>query len=424
MRLTACRAIAELLIKEHRAYHRKFINANHPNPRVYAVGDIVFAHQAVRSDARRERVNKLQYAFTGPWKVSVLPGASYELEHCENAGRKDKKHAADLSPYPPELIPFQPVDGADTRYGQLYKPITAHPFKEAGLKGFTPRQPYHLVTSHLVQIQPGNDFHWPSLSELNEEITPFPWSNDGEFQRYLADDSLATLPVMATCPSPSAPNHVIPSISAIHLLTASIICSIDCLFFVSHSIGLNEAREWQLVRVAIKDSISLYPSCTQDGQFLLKFYICHPSDWRYNVINQRYWLQYHEMMDIQSPHTALETHMIRPSDSSASYATRHKLVPFRKWLNILHLDTYIHGPFESASVRGRKSHDHIAQEDWDQLKQHSPIVGNPIPTFNVPSYLVHVYRSTHEAFLLKASCDNLMSASLGTMESPSDKLYL
>ena len=229
---------------------------------------------------------------------------------------------------------------------------------------------------------------------------------------------------MATCPSPSAPNHVIPSISAIHLLTASIICSIDCLFFVSHSIGLNEAREWQLVRVAIKDSISLYPSCTQDGQFLLKFYICHPSDWRYNVINQRYWLQYHEMMDIQSPHTALETHMIRPSDSSASYATRHKLVPFRKWLNILHLDTYIHGPFESASVRGRKSHDHIAQEDWDQLKQHSPIVGNPIPTFNVPSYLVHVYRSTHEAFLLKASCDNLMSASLGTMESPSDKLYL
>ena len=116
MRLTACRAIAELLIKEHRAYHREFINAHRPNPRVYAMGDIVFARRAVWSDARRERVNKLQYAFTGPWKViSVLPGASYELEHCENAGRKDKKHAADLSPYPPELIPFQPVDGADTR---------------------------------------------------------------------------------------------------------------------------------------------------------------------------------------------------------------------------------------------------------------------------------------------------------------------
>jgi hypothetical protein len=88
MSLTACCAIAELLVKEHRAYHHKFINANCPNPWVYAIGDIVFARRAVQSDAWRECVNKLQYAFTGPWKViSVLPGTSYELEHCENAGR-------------------------------------------------------------------------------------------------------------------------------------------------------------------------------------------------------------------------------------------------------------------------------------------------------------------------------------------------
>jgi hypothetical protein len=119
-----------------------------------------------------------------------------------------------------------------------------------------------------------------------------------EFQRYLVDDSLATLPVMATGPPPSAPNHVIPSIPAIHLLTASIICSIDRLFFVLHSIGSNDAREWRLVRAAFEDSISLYPSSTQDGQFLFEFYICHPSDWRYNAINQRYWLQYHDLLDI------------------------------------------------------------------------------------------------------------------------------
>ena len=25
-----------------------------------------------------------------------------------------KKHASDLTPYPPELVPFKPVDGADT----------------------------------------------------------------------------------------------------------------------------------------------------------------------------------------------------------------------------------------------------------------------------------------------------------------------
>jgi hypothetical protein len=351
MRLTACHAIAELLVKEHCAYHRKFINANHPNPRVYAVGNIVFARQAVRSDAQQEHVNKLQYAFTGPWKViSVLPGVSYELEHCKNASQKDKKHAADLSPYPSELIPFQPVDGAGMRYGQLYKPITAHPFKEAGLKGFTPRQSYQLAPSHLAQIQLGSDFHWPSLSELNEEKRPFSWSSDDEFRRYLADDSFARLLVMATGLPPSALHHVIPSIPAIHLLTASIICSIDHLFFVLHRVGSNDAHEWQLVRVAFEDLISLYPLCMQDGRFLFKFYICHPSDWHYNAINQRYWLQYHDLSDIQSPHPASETNLIRPSDSSASYATRHKLVPFCKWLNISHLDTFIHGPFEFASI--------------------------------------------------------------------------
>ncbi len=43
MRLTVCHATAELLVKEHRTYHREFIIVNRPNPWVYAVGNIVFA---------------------------------------------------------------------------------------------------------------------------------------------------------------------------------------------------------------------------------------------------------------------------------------------------------------------------------------------------------------------------------------------
>ncbi len=324
MRLTACHEVAELLVKEHRAYHRKFINANRPNPRVYLVSNIVFARQSVWSDTHKGCVDKLQYAFTVSWRVtSVLSGASHELEHCKNAGCKEKKHAADLSPYPPEFIPFQPVDGTDTRYGQLYKPITTHPFKEAGLKGFTPRQPFQVGTSNLAKIRTGSDFYWPSLSELNGKITPFPWSTDNEFRCYLANDSFTTLPVMATGPPPGAPDHTISKIPAIHLLTVAIICSIDHLFFVLHRIGLNKACKWHLVRVVFEDSISLYPVCTQDGQFLFKFYICHPY-WHYNLINQRYWLQYHKMSDIFSPHIASATNLIRPSDSSVLYAAHHK----------------------------------------------------------------------------------------------------
>jgi hypothetical protein len=137
-RLSACQEVSKLLVEEQRSYHRELVNACRPDPHVYSVGNVVFARRAVRSDAKRGIVDKLQYAFTGPWRVSaILTGASYELEHCDSK-RKEKKHTSDLSPYPVELIPFQPVDGADTRYGQLFKPISAHPFKEAGIKGFTP----------------------------------------------------------------------------------------------------------------------------------------------------------------------------------------------------------------------------------------------------------------------------------------------
>jgi hypothetical protein len=40
-RLLACQAVAELLVKEQRAYHREYVNARRPDPCIYFVGDIV-----------------------------------------------------------------------------------------------------------------------------------------------------------------------------------------------------------------------------------------------------------------------------------------------------------------------------------------------------------------------------------------------
>ena len=54
-RLSACREVAKLLVQEQRAYHRKLINACRPNPRVYSIGDIVFARCAVKSSSPRNR---------------------------------------------------------------------------------------------------------------------------------------------------------------------------------------------------------------------------------------------------------------------------------------------------------------------------------------------------------------------------------
>ncbi len=163
-RLTACREVAMLLVREQREWHRALINSRRCDPCVYSPGDIVFARRATRSDAARGRVGKLEYAFTGPWRVKEsLYGASYSLEHCLNAARTQKKHAADLAPYPPELILFEPVDGADTRYGQLYKPLGEHPFKEAGIKGFIPLTPFQ-VPANFLDVGDFKEFRWPSLA--------------------------------------------------------------------------------------------------------------------------------------------------------------------------------------------------------------------------------------------------------------------
>jgi hypothetical protein len=99
-------------------------------------GDIVFAHRATRSIASKGRVEKIEYKFTEPWKiVESLKGAIYAVDHCLTPTQKEKKHASDLTPYPLELIPFKPIDGANTQYGQLYKPIGANPFNSLPAMG-------------------------------------------------------------------------------------------------------------------------------------------------------------------------------------------------------------------------------------------------------------------------------------------------
>jgi hypothetical protein len=154
--------------------------------------------------------------------LAILPGASYKLEHCDKHLKNEKKRASDLSTCPTESIPFQTVNGADTRYGQIYKPILAHPFKEAGIAGFTPIQPFKVAKNILAQTDQCAAFHWPSLSKFNDDIAPSQWANNAEYECYMSGDSISTLPVLTTGPPPAAPNHSIPSVPAIQLLTAAI----------------------------------------------------------------------------------------------------------------------------------------------------------------------------------------------------------
>jgi hypothetical protein len=155
--------------------------------------------------AARGCVGKLEYAFTGPWCVTAsLHGGSYSLEHCHNVAQKEKKHAADLVPYPSELIPFDPLDGADMRYSQLYKPIGTNPFKEAGIKGFIPPSLFK-VPANFIDIGSVANFHWPTLAELIDDIKPFLWRDNDERRLILSDDNHFSPAVIYTGLPPSLP---------------------------------------------------------------------------------------------------------------------------------------------------------------------------------------------------------------------------
>jgi len=59
--------------------------------------------------------------------------------------------------------------------------------------------------------------------------------------------------------------------------------------------------------------------------------------------------------------TLANTHLLRPTDTSETYTTHHKLLPFRKYLILTHSDTFIHGPFDFALINNLRSRDRICQ---------------------------------------------------------------
>jgi hypothetical protein len=172
------------------------------------------------------------------------------------------------------------------------------------------------VLALFINVGNFKDFCWPSLSELNNKINPFPWLSVNEWVRYFAEEPPLITPLMYNGPphsppiTPSLISHNAPSITDLVLL---IIGSKDKLFFILHKVGAG-CREWRLVHVALEDSLSLYHACLQDGCFLVKFYIGHPADVRFNAINQQFWLQY---CGWNAPMFGMmDAHLITPLDSS------------------------------------------------------------------------------------------------------------
>jgi hypothetical protein len=179
--------------------------------------------------------------------------------------RKDKKHASDLSLYPAKLIAFQPLDGANNQFSQIHWKICDQPYKEAGIKGFTPPTLF-WVPANFITTFGTLAFGWPTLAELNNELCPYPWSHNEEFNQYLYEDadSLNIVPGFHTGPPPSAPLCAAPTIPPAAVLAQQIIKSTNKLFFISNGIGASDVREWCLVCVALEATMVSYSSCLVD----------------------------------------------------------------------------------------------------------------------------------------------------------------
>ena len=405
--LKASRLVAKELVSQHRAMHRELINSRRPVPREYAVGDKVFARRSVKSDKSRGVVGKIKNAYTGPWEiVSKAEGGSYNLRHAVD-GRVGKRHAMHLSPFPHELIPFEPVDGPDNVYGQLYKPIERDPYKAASIKGFQPYEPHKEPQTPLSLLTDADNsdeagpIHFPTLDELNAEVSDW---NEEEIKKVLRSDDLCEefeiyvgtiAPAPPPPPAPVDPMRV-PDIGA---LSTAILTSDDKLFFIAHRIPGSNVAEWNLVGVALQETLSLHPTAMQDGRFLVNFYICHPADTRYNAINQRYWLEYHPKIEDSNTNHRATAHLIRPTSTSAAYATAEGLRPFRQWVRLCNADTYICGPFDFATINGRKTRDRIPHERWEELEQRKHLFTNDLPSLTLPSYSVHLsqFHTTYES---------------------------
>ena len=398
--LKACRLICETLIKHHRNYHREHANLSRDLPKKYSLGDFAFSRRSVKSDKSKGVVAKVKSPYTGPWEITkVLPGSSYEIRH-KFSGELGKRHAAHLSPFPLQLVPFEPVDGADNRYSQMYQPIKKDPYEEAGIKGFKPYQPFREQLPAIgLSAAASASLHFPSLAELNADICN--WS-EGEMDLVFNDDTLtqdveiftsnpSVIPSEPVCAAPPVTKPTLPLITD---LTSNLITSRDRLFFIAHRVPGTNVSEWSLVRVALEDSLALNPQAFHDGRFLVDFYICHPQDKFFNAVNQRYWLEYHPQSSVESSPREL-AHLIRPSSSSSQYARAEGLRPFRQWVRLIHADTYITGPFNFASIGGRQSPDRVPLDEWKALHEHSSLFSNATPSLELPDYSVHL-SSFHE----------------------------
>jgi hypothetical protein len=358
----------------------------------------------------------------------------YKLRLFSNHKRIDKKHASELTIFPQKLIPYPQLSGTDHAFSKINKDITDNPFSEAGIKGYNGydlAQPWqikpqssfakHSTTAHL------NVDHFPSLQELNDELLQEPLH--GNTKRLIPPSTHSCSPIKGTSINnlvePGPPTNTeesstenrnllaVPKLpNTASELMAQIIQSEDKLFFIRYNITLLSCSEWRLIQVDLTSSINKNPSALSNGRILAIFYVSHPKDNAFNATNRRFWKQYH--YDDSCRVVSHKHHLVKPDKNELNYCKELNLLPFKEWINIHDPNIFISGPFNFATIQGRKTRDRIPYAQWDILRSVKHTFDNETPPINetLNGYVCHVdtpYHSEYESESIKASINAVLT---------------
>jgi hypothetical protein len=83
----------------------------------------------------------------------------------------------------------------------------------------------------------------------------------------------------------------------------------------------------------------------------------------------------------------------------------------RQWVSLTHESTYIHGPFDFATIHGRKTRDRVTETDWNVLISQRGLYTNDPPSLDLPTYSIHVDRGVHVIAALQAPAQTLLLVS-------------
>ena len=104
------------------------------------------------------------------------------------------------------------------------------------------------------------------------------------------------------------------------------------------------------------------------------------------------------------------------------FALRNNLQTLRQWVHLTHEDVYLHGPFDFATVNGRKTRDRVSIDDWKILLSLRDSYHSTPPSLDLPMYSIHFDRGVTTTFVCKTINAHVQSVA-SLLQTSGDRMH-